>query len=67
MATDVTQAKRVTDSMFIESAHAVADQVTPEQLSQGMLFPPESNLLEVEIKTAAGVAKLVFDTWVGTS
>lgn len=67
MAIYATQAKRVTDDMFIESAHAVADQVTSEQLSQGMLFPPESNLLEVEIKRAARVAKLVFDTWVGTS
>jgi len=48
--------------MFIEAAHAVADQVTPEQLKLGMLFPPQSNILEVEIKTAARVAKLVFDS-----
>jgi len=27
-----------------------------------MLFPPQSNILEVEIKTAARVAKLVFDS-----
>jgi malate dehydrogenase (oxaloacetate-decarboxylating)(NADP+) len=26
-----------------------------------MLFPPQSNILEVEIQTAARVAKLVFD------
>jgi malate dehydrogenase (oxaloacetate-decarboxylating)(NADP+) len=26
-----------------------------------MLFPPQSNILEVEIHTAARVAKLVFD------
>jgi malate dehydrogenase (oxaloacetate-decarboxylating)(NADP+) len=48
--------------MFIEAAHAVADQVTPEQLKLGMLFPPQSNILEVEIQTAARVAKLVFDS-----
>jgi malate dehydrogenase (oxaloacetate-decarboxylating)(NADP+) len=47
--------------MFIEAAHAVADQVTPEQLKLGMLFPPQSNILEVEVQTAARVAKLVFD------
>ena len=47
--------------MFIEAAHAVADQVTPEQLKLGMLFPPQSNILEVEIKTAARVANVVFD------
>ena len=62
MAIYATNAKRVTDEMFIEAAHAVADQVTPEQLKLGMLFPPQSNILEVEIKTAARVAKVVFDS-----
>src|SRR6516164_8306749 len=61
MAIYATNAKRVTDAMFIEAAHATADQVTPEQLRLGMLFPPQSNILEVEILTAARVAKLVFD------
>src|SRR5215472_7049450 len=61
MAIYATNAKRVTDGMFIEAAHAVADQVTPEQLQLGMLFPPQSNILEVEVQTAARVAKLVFD------
>jgi malate dehydrogenase (oxaloacetate-decarboxylating)(NADP+) len=61
MAIYATNASRVTDEMFIEAAHAVADQVTPEQLKLGMLFPPQSNILEVELQTAARVAKLVFD------
>jgi len=61
MAIYATKAKRATDEMFIEAAHAVADQVTPEQLKLGMLFPPQSNILEVEIHTAARVARLVFD------
>jgi malate dehydrogenase (oxaloacetate-decarboxylating)(NADP+) len=62
MAIYATNAKRVTDEMFIEAAQAVADQVTPEQLKLGMLYPPQSNILEVEIQTAARVAKLVFDS-----
>src|SRR4029077_10913636 len=62
MAIHATNAKRVTDEMFIEAAHAVADQVTAEQLKLGMLFPPQSNILETEIKTAARVARLVFDS-----
>ena len=62
MAVFATRARRVTDEMFIEAAHAVADQVTQEQLKLGMLFPPQANILEVEIKTAARVAKLVFDS-----
>jgi malate dehydrogenase (oxaloacetate-decarboxylating)(NADP+) len=61
MAVHATNAKRVTDEMFIEAAHAVADQVTPEQLKLGMLYPPQSNILETEIKTAARVARLVFE------
>jgi malate dehydrogenase (oxaloacetate-decarboxylating)(NADP+) len=61
MAIYATNAKRVTDEMFIEAAHAVADQVTAQQLELGMLFPPQSNILEVEVQTAARVAKLVFD------
>jgi malate dehydrogenase (oxaloacetate-decarboxylating)(NADP+) len=47
--------------MFIEAAHALADQVTPAELEQGLLFPPQSNILETEIKVAARVAKVVFD------
>lgn len=61
MAIYATEAKRVTDSMFIEAASAVADQVSPELLKQGLLYPLQSNILECEIKTAARVAKLVFD------
>jgi malate dehydrogenase (oxaloacetate-decarboxylating)(NADP+) len=61
LAIHVTNATRVTDQMFIEAAHAVADQVTTEQLKLGMLFPPQSNILEVEVQTAVRVAKLVFD------
>lgn len=58
MAIYATKAKRMTDEMFIEAAHAVADQVTPGQLKLGMLFPPQSNIVEVEIQTTA-LASLV--------
>jgi len=62
MAIFATQAKRVTDEMFIEAGQAVADQVPPELLNQGLLYPLQSNILETEIQTAARVAKLVFDS-----
>ena len=61
MAIFATQAARVTDEMFIEAGRAVADQVPPELLKQGLLYPLQSNILETEIQTAARVAKLVFD------
>ncbi len=62
MAIYATQTKRVTDEMFIEAARALADQVTPTQLEQGLLYPPQSGILETEIKVAARVAKVVFDS-----
>ena len=62
MAIYATQATRVSDEMFIEAARAVADQVPPELLRQGLLYPPQANILETEIKTAVRVATLVFDS-----
>ena len=62
LAVYVTQAQRVTDKMFIEAGAAVADQVPEDLLKQGCLYPPQSNMLETEIKTAVRVAKVVFDS-----
>ena len=62
MAIFATQASRVSDQMFIEAARAVADQVPPDLLKQGLLYPRQEEMLEIEIKTAARVAKLVFDS-----
>jgi malate dehydrogenase (oxaloacetate-decarboxylating)(NADP+) len=62
MAIFATQAKRVTDEMFIEAGQAVADQVPSDLLKRGLLYPLQSNILETEIQTAARVAKLVFDS-----
>jgi malate dehydrogenase (oxaloacetate-decarboxylating)(NADP+) len=62
MAIFATQAKRVTDDMFIEAGQAVADQVPSALLKQGLLYPLQANILETEIQTAARVAKLVFDS-----
>lgn len=61
MAVFATEAKRVTDEMFIEAAHAVADQVPEDLLKQGLLYPLQANILETEIQTAARVAELIFD------
>jgi malate dehydrogenase (oxaloacetate-decarboxylating)(NADP+) len=61
LAVYATRAKRVTEEMFIEAARATADQVTSEQRERGMLFPPQSNVLVTEVRTAERVAKLAFD------
>ncbi len=62
MAIYATQARLVTDEMFIEAAEAVADQVPDALQKKGLIYPLQSNILETEIKTAARVAKLVFDS-----
>ena len=62
MAIFATQAKRVTDEMFVEAARAVGDQVPSDLLNQGSLYPLQANILQAEIQTAARVAKLVFDS-----
>ena len=61
LAVYATQAKRITDEMFVEAARATAGQLTEEQLANGMLFPPQSDIFNVELTTAARVAELVFD------
>ena len=61
LAVYATKAKRVTDEMFIEAARATGDIVTPEQLNQGLLYPPQSDILDTEIKAASCIAKVVFD------
>ncbi|MEY4504214.1 MAG: hypothetical protein RL154_507, partial [Pseudomonadota bacterium] len=60
MAIYATQAKRITDQLFIEAARAVADQVSAEKLAQGCLYPDQADILEAEIFTAIRVAKLIF-------
>jgi malate dehydrogenase (oxaloacetate-decarboxylating)(NADP+) len=61
LAIYATRAKFVTDEMFIEAARATADQVTDNQLKMGMLFPPQSNILDTEVHTAERVARVVFE------
>lgn len=61
MAVLATQAKRVTQQMFIVAAKAVAEQVTQEDLNSGLIYPPQSQILEASLHTATKVATYVFD------
>jgi malate dehydrogenase (oxaloacetate-decarboxylating)(NADP+) len=60
LAVYVTQAKRVPDELFIAAARGVAEQVTPAELESGLLYPPQSNILETERHAAARVAEAIF-------
>jgi malate dehydrogenase (oxaloacetate-decarboxylating)(NADP+) len=61
MAIFATQAKRVTDEMFLCAAMSVAEQVTQANLDMGLIYPPQSDILNTSLHVAAKVAKLIFD------
>ena len=60
LAVYATQAKRVTDEMFIAAARAVAEQVTPAELDVGLIYPPQSAIFDTEVRAAARVAEVIF-------
>ena len=66
LAIYLTRPKRVIDEMFIEAAKAVADQVSPEQLKLGMLFPPQSDIVKVEVEAGSRVVEFIFDNGLAT-
>jgi malate dehydrogenase (oxaloacetate-decarboxylating)(NADP+) len=61
MAVLATQAKRVTEEMFIVAAKAVAEQVTQAELDTGLIYPPQSQILTASLHTAAKIAEFIFD------
>ena len=61
MAVFATEAKRVTDEMFIIAAQAVAEQVTDQSLTTGLIYPPQSQILNASLHVATRVAEYIFD------
>ena len=66
LATYVTRPRRITDECFIVAAQASADQVGPELRAKGMLFPSQSQILEMEVTTATRIAQFMFDKGLAT-
>jgi len=60
LAIYATRARRVTDEMFVTAARALAEQVTQAELDAGLLYPPQSEILNTEIKTALRIAEVIF-------
>jgi malate dehydrogenase (oxaloacetate-decarboxylating)(NADP+) len=61
MAVFATEATRVTEQMFIVAAQAVAEQVSEQSLSTGLIYPPQSRILEASLHVAERVAGYIFD------
>ncbi|MFT8930897.1 MAG: NAD-dependent malic enzyme [Acetobacter syzygii] len=66
LAVYATCPKRITDDMVIEAARALADQVDPASRERGRLFPPQSDILDVSITSAARIAEFIFDQGAAT-
>ncbi|SKA41084.1 malate dehydrogenase (oxaloacetate-decarboxylating)(NADP+) [Enhydrobacter aerosaccus] len=61
MAVLATQARRITDEMFIIAAKAIAEQVTEANLASGLIYPPQSKIFTASLYAATEIAKYVFD------
>jgi len=61
MAVFATEATRVTEGMFLVASKAVAEQVTDEDLATGLIYPPQSTILDASLHVAERVAAYIFD------
>lgn len=51
----------VTDELWIEGARTLAGLVTAEQRAKGMVFPPQSDILNISTKVAERIVQVVFE------
>lgn len=62
LAIFATEAKKVTDEMFITAAEAVAEQVSQDDFENGLIYPRVSDILKVSLNVAVRVAEQVFNS-----
>jgi malate dehydrogenase (oxaloacetate-decarboxylating)(NADP+) len=53
----VSEAREITEEMFLAAANTLAGLVKPEDLAVGRVYPPLSSIREVSLKIAAAVAE----------
>ena len=56
----MSQSRRITNKMFMASAHALANLTTESDLAQGSLYPSLTRVREVSAHIAAGVASAAY-------
>lgn len=61
MAVLATESSRVPEELFITAAKAVAGQVPESDLDAGLIYPPQSHILEASLTTATKIAEVIFD------
>jgi malate dehydrogenase (oxaloacetate-decarboxylating)(NADP+) len=62
LAIFATEAKRVTDEMFLTAAEAVAEQVTMDDFEKGLIYPHVNDILQVSVNVAVKVAEQIFNS-----
>ncbi|KAA0717493.1 NAD-dependent malic enzyme, mitochondrial [Triplophysa tibetana] len=60
LAVILSGVRHISDTVFLEAAKTLTDQLTDEELSQGRLYPPLSNIREVSIQMAIKVVEFVY-------
>ncbi|KAM4049081.1 NAD-dependent malic enzyme, mitochondrial isoform 1-T3 [Anomaloglossus baeobatrachus] len=60
LAVILSGVRHISDRVFLEAAKALAEQLTAEELEQGRLYPPLSNIREVSICIAVKVMEFVY-------
>uniref|UniRef100_A0A671QFS2 NAD-dependent malic enzyme, mitochondrial n=1 Tax=Sinocyclocheilus anshuiensis TaxID=1608454 RepID=A0A671QFS2_9TELE len=60
LAVILSGVRHISDTVFLEAAKTLADQLTDEELSQGRLYPPLSNIREVSLQMAIKVVQYVY-------
>uniref|UniRef100_A0A673J8M0 Malic enzyme n=1 Tax=Sinocyclocheilus rhinocerous TaxID=307959 RepID=A0A673J8M0_9TELE len=60
LAVILSGVRHISDTVFLEAAKTLADQLTDEELSQGRLYPPLSNIREVSLQMAIKVVEYVY-------
>lgn len=55
-----TEAKRITDEMFLVAAEAVAEQVSETDFDNGLIYPKIDDILNVSIKVAEKIVEEIF-------
>jgi len=61
MAIYATEAKRVTEQLFLIAARALAEQVSEENLAADLIYPPQSDILRASLHVAERIATGIFD------
>ena len=62
MAVYATEARRVTDEVFLRVARTLAALVSPQDLDLGLVYPPLSKILQSSLEIATTAAEVIFDS-----